>query len=255
MSSKEPPRTVQAVQTALDIIEYLQTVEHAGVTEIATEVDRTKGTVHSHLTTLVQNHYLTKKDNQYQLSLRYLDLGETVKNRLGFYEVARTELNDLASKSNELAQFATEEHGQIVYIHKAQGEKAVESASSVGKREYPHCISLGKAILAYLPQKRTEEIVERTGLPRYTPQTITTQGELFERLKQIRDRGYAFDNEERIDGLKCVAAPVTDSNGRVLGAVSVSGPSSRMKGKRFTDELPEMVTRSANVIEINTQFS
>lgn len=255
MGSKEHPRTVQAVQTALDVIEYLQNVESAGVTELADEVGRSKGTVHSHLTTLVQNHYLTKEDDEYQLSLRYLDLGETVKDRLGFYDVIRSELDDLAAESDELAQFATEEHGQAVYLYKSRGEKAVESASSVGKREYPHCISLGKAILAYLPQERTEEIIEQNGLPQYTSQTITTPGELFEELEQIRNQGYAFDNEEKIDGLKCVAAPVIDPDGHVLGALSVSGPSSRMTGERFTDTLPEMVTRSANVVEINAKFS
>lgn len=255
MSSNESPRTVQAVQTALEIIEYLQSVESAGVTELANEVGRSKGTVHSHLTTLVQNHYLTKEDDQYQLSLRYLDLGETVKDRLSFYDVVSDELDDLATESGELAQFATEEHGQAVYLYKARGEKAVESASSVGKREYPHCISLGKAMLAYLPEERTEEIIEQNGLPRYTAQTITTRDELVEELAQIRDRGYAFDNEEKIEGLKCVAAPVIGPDDRVLGALSVSGPSSRMTGQRFTEELPQMVTRSANVIEINAKFS
>jgi DNA-binding IclR family transcriptional regulator len=255
MSSKESPRTVQAVQTALDVIEYLQEVESAGVTELADEVDRSKGTVHSHLTTLVQNHYLTKEDNEYQLSLRYLDLGETVKSRLGSYDVIRNELDDLAAESGELAQFATEEHGQAVYLYKAHGENAVESASSIGKREYLHCISLGKAMLAYLPQERAEKIIDQNRLPRYTSQTITSHDALFEELEQIRDRGYAFDNEEKIKGLKCVAAPVIGPDDRVLGALSVSGPSSRMTGERFTEELPGMVTRSANVIEINAQFS
>src|SRR5699024_8298944 len=120
---------------------------------------------------------------------------------------------------------------------------------------YPHCISLGKAILAYLPQERIEEIIEQSELVQYTSQTITTREELLNELEQIRDQGYAFDNEEKIAGLKCVAAPVIDPDGRVLGALSISGPSSRMTGERFADELPEMVTRSANVIEINAKFS
>ena len=255
MEANKSPRTVQAVQTALDIIEYLQDVESAGVTELADEIGRSKGTIHSHLVTLVQNHYLTKEDDKYQLSLRYLDLGETIKNRIGFYGVIRDELDDLAAESGELAQIATEEHGQAVYLYKARGENAVESASSVGKREYPHCISLGKAILAYLPQERIEEIIEQSELVQYTSQTITTREELLNELEQIRDQGYAFDNEEKIAGLKCVAAPVIDPDGRVLGALSISGPSSRMTGERFADELPEMVTRSANVIEINAKFS
>ncbi|WP_101295870.1 IclR family transcriptional regulator [Halegenticoccus soli] len=255
MEKSESPRTVEAVETALGIIEYLQREEQAGVTELANELGRSKGTIHSHLATLVQSDYLTKKGSKYRLSLRYLELGETVKDRLGYYGVIADELDDLAKESGELAQFATEEHGMAVYLYKARGEKAVESASTIGKREYPHCISLGKAILAHLPRKRVGAIIDRNGLKAYTPQTITTREALFDELETIRERGYAIDNEEKIKGLKCIAAPVTSPNGDVLGAVSVSGPSSRMQGKRFEEELPQMVTRSANVIEINIQFS
>lgn len=255
MARNESPRTVQAVRTALDIIEYLQREERAGVTELSNELGRSKGTIHSHLTTLVQGHYLTREDSEYRLSLRYLDLGETVKKRLEYYEVARAELDELAEASGELAQLATEEHGMAIYLYKSKGEQAVETASSVGKREYPHCISLGKVILAHLPRERVETIVEHNGLPEFTPQTITERAELFEELDRVRERGYAFDDEERIQGLKCVGAPITGPTGDVLGALSVSGPSSRMTGERFTEELPGMVTRSANVVEINTQFS
>lgn len=255
MVQNESQRTVQAVRTALDIIEYLQREERAGVTELSNELERSKGTIHSHLTTLVQGDYLTREGSEYRLSLRYLDLGETVKERLEYYHVARAELDDLAEESGELAQLATEEHGMAVYLYKSKGDKAVESASSVGKREYPHCIALGKAILAHMPRERAEIIVEHNGLLEFTPQTITEPGALFEELDRIRERGYAFDNEERIQGLKCVAAPITSPDGDVLGALSISGPSSCMTGDRFTEEIPDMVTRSANVIEINTQFS
>lgn len=255
MSKKTAPRTVDAVQTSLDIIELLLERENAGVTEIADELGRSKGTVHSHLSTLRQNEYLTKDEDGYRLSLRYLELGETVKQRLGFYDVIRAELDDLAEESGELAQFATEEHGRAVYLYKAKGAKAVESASSLGRREYLHCLSLGKAILAHLPEERVEEIVDRYGLPQFTPQTITSRERLFEELQEIRERGYAIDNEEKIDGLKCAAAPVMKSSDEVLGAVSASGPSSRMVGERFEEELPNMVMRSANVIEINSKYS
>lgn len=255
MSKKAAPRTVDAVQTSLDIIELLLERESAGVTEIADELGRSKGTVHSHLSTLLQNEYLTKDEDGYRLSLRYLQLGETVKRRLGFYDVVKAELDDLAEESGELAQFATEEHGQAVYLYKAKGAKAVESASSLGRREYLHCISLGKAILAHLPEERVEEIVDRYGLPQYTPQTITSRERLFEELEEIREQGYAVDDEEKISGLRCAAAPVMKSSDEVLGAVSVSGPSGRMVGERFEEEIPKMVKRSANVMEINSKYS
>jgi DNA-binding IclR family transcriptional regulator len=236
------------------IVELLQERNGMGVTELASELDLSKATIHHHLTTLLEHELVVKDDTQYRLSLRHLDFGETVKSRLGYYDVVRQELDDIAEETGELAQFATEEHGRAVYLYKSRGDKAVQTASTIGKREYLHCISLGKAILAYLPEERVDEIVEEHGLRRFTAQTITSRDELYERLEQVRDRGYAIDDEEKIEGLRCVGAPVL-SDTDVLGAVSISGPSSRMRGERFEKELPDVVQRSANVIEINAKFT
>lgn len=247
-------RKVQAVQNSLDIIETLRERSEAGVTELASELDLSKGTVHSHLTTLLENEYVVRDDDTYRLSLKVLELSQSVKDELKEYDVVTQELDDLAEESGELAQFATTEHGKAVYLYKARGENAVQTASSPGKREYLHCISLGKAMLAYMSEDRVDEILAQYGLPEYTEHTITTRGELMEELEAIRDRGYAFDEEERIEGIRCVAAPVR-ANGDIFGAVSISGPSTRMEGKRYREELPNMVTRSANVIEINSKFA
>lgn len=255
MSQHGGSRKVQAVQTTCDIINELRETGGAGVTELADKLGISKGAVHSHLATLMDNEYVVKDGDTYMLSLRYLDLAETVKDRLGMYDVVVEELEELAVASDELAQFATEEHGRAVYLYKAEGKKAVQTASSVGKREYLHCLALGKAILAHLPRERVEQIVDEHGLPRQTANTITDRDELFEELATIRERGYAIDDEEKIKGLRCVAAPVKDIDEEVLGAVSISGPASRMQGEQFDTEIPEMVNRSTNVIEINAKFS
>lgn len=255
MQRSENGRTVQAVQTACEIVGLLRERGEAGVTELANELDLSKGTVHCQLATLARNEFVVKRDGSYYLSLRYLDLGEHVKERLGIYDVVREEVDDLAETTGELAQFATEEYGRAVYVYKAEGSNAVQTASDVGLREYLHCIALGKAMLAYFSESRVEEIVEYHGLPAYTDHTITTQDELFDELAKIRERGYAIDHEEKIEGLRCIAAPVKRSTGEVLGAVSVSGPSRRMEGTWFDEELPQQVQRSANVMEINAQFS
>lgn len=254
MAQSDGPRTVQAVEIALEIIDVLHDHNGARITEVADELGRSKGTIHSHLRTLLNNDVVVKDDGLYRLSLRHLELGEAVKNRLGFYDVVTNELDVLADDCGELCQFATAEHGLAVYLYKAAGENAVQTASSIGKREYLHCISLGKAILAHQPRERIEEIIDRHGLPKFTDQTITSPEQLLTELEEIRERGYAFDNEEKIEGLRCVAAPVELSN-EMLGAVSISGPSSRMTGDRFHEELPNKVLRSANVIEINAKFS
>ncbi len=254
MGTTNSPRTVRAVENVLEIIEVLQAETEAGVTEIADELDRSKGTVHSHLSTLLEHEYVVKEGEKYKLSLKFIDLSESVKAEVAGYDIVKAEMDELAEKSGELAQFATEEHGRAVYLYKVGGDNAVQTASTPGHREYLHCISLGKAMLAYMPEERVDEIVDQHGLPRYTDQTITNREDLFEELATIRERGYAFDREEKIEGIRCVAAPVRDQ-GEVFGALSISGPSTRMEGERYEEELPNMVTRSANVIEINTKFA
>lgn len=254
MAADGDARTVQAVHKAVAILELLQERNGMGITELASELKLSKATIHHHLSTLLEHELVVKNGTEYRLSLRHLDFGETVKSRLGYYEVVRREVDDIAAETGELAQFATEEHGRAVYLYKAQGEKAVQTASTIGKREYMHCISLGKAILAHLPEERVDEIVDTHGLEGFTDNTITSRAELHENLADVRERGYAIDDEEKIGGLRCVSAPVL-SDSDVLGAVSISGPSSRMRGDRFETELPEVVQRSANVIEINAKFT
>jgi len=250
MQQDENPRTVQAVQTACEIVDLLREQGEAGVTELANELDLSKGTVHCQLSTLVQNEFIVKSEEGYQLSLRYLDLGEHVKERLGIYEVVCEEIDDLAEATEELAQFATEEYGQAVYIYKAEGSNAVQTASSIGRREYLHCIALGKAMLACFSEPRIEEIIEYHGLPQFTDHTITTRTELFDELSEIRERGYALNDEEQIRGVRAIGTAVMNYEGDVLGAISVSGPTSRIGEEKFTSQYPELVMQVANIIEV-----
>lgn len=254
MTTVDSPRTVQAVQISLDIIGALKQRRGAGVTELANELKYSKGTIHSHLATLIENEYVVKEERQYRLSLQFLELGQLVKDRIDAYDAISDELDDLVDECNELAQFATYEHGRIVYLYKASGENAVQTASTIGKREYMHCTALGKAILSQLPEEQVDGIIEQHGLPKFTEQTITSKPTLKMDLESIRERGYAFDEEEKIEGLRCVSTPIKANEGEVLGAISVSGPSSRMEGDLYREEIPRMLERSANVIEINSQF-
>ncbi len=114
--------------------------------------------------------------------------------------------------------------------------------------------SLGKAILAFLPPEGRETIINEAALAPKTPKTITDQRTLYENLDTISERGYAIDDEENIEGLRCVAAPVRNGE-TVLGAISITGPASRITDDYLHGELAESVQRAANVIELNTKFS
>jgi len=105
-----------------------------------------------------------------------------------------------------------------------------------------------------MPRERVDQILNQHGLPQVTENTITDRQELFDELDTVREQGFAIDNEERVDGVWCIGAPIK-SEGNVLGAVSVSGPTNRMKSERFDDGIPEMVRSTANVIEVNSTYS
>lgn len=247
--------TIGALGTSLRILEALKGKGTAGVTELATDLELPKSTVYSHLRTLHEHEYIVCEDDAYRIGFRFLDLGEHTRDRMRLYDVARPEVESLAEETGELANLLVEEHGEGVYLFRAEGNQAVNLDTHAGTRVSLHCTSLGKAILAHLPEERVDGILDRRGLPTRTTNTIATREELDAELDAIRERGYAKDNGERFSGLRCVAAPVTDADGRAVAAVSVAGPTSRMKGEAFESEVAERVRSAANVIELNLTYS
>jgi len=247
-------RTIRSVEITLDIVEALQEHDGAGVTTLAEELGHSKSTIHSHLRTLTDRELLVRDGDSYRLSLRVLDMATHVREQIGDGDVIREEARSLAEQTGEIAQFGIEEYGRVSYFCKFTGKKGVETASRVGTQQPMHSTALGKTILAYLPEERTEKLIADIEFNRPTPNTVSGPDELRADLDGIRERGYALDDEENIAGLRCVAAPVRDGE-KVLGALSLSGPSSRFTEDRIHSELAEAVQRSANVIELNTKFS
>ena len=253
-ADERPGRTIRSVEIAFNVIDLLQNESGAGVTQIAEELGHSKSTIHSHLRTLETRKFIVRDGDGYRLSLRILDMATHVREQAGNYEVIRNEVESLAAETGEIAQFGIEEYGRVSYLYKATGELAVESASRVGMQQPMYSTALGKTILTYLPSDRTDEFVDAMEFVPKTSMTITSRDELYAGLEAIAERGYGIDDEENIDGLRCVAAPVREGD-TVLGAVSVSGPSSRFTEERLSGELSEQVKRAANVIELNTKFS
>ncbi|WP_435361770.1 IclR family transcriptional regulator [Haloarchaeobius sp. DFWS5] len=243
--------SIQSDETLLRIVEAVEAAGEAGVTEIANRVDVSKSTVHGHLTALRKRGYVVADDGRYRLSLRFLQLGEHTRTQTGVYEVARPHVDDLARETNELANLAVAEAGRGVYLYRTQGDQTIRFSTAAGEVHQLHCSATGKAMLAFMPRERVEEVLARHGLPKHTDQTITDEATLFETLEAVRERGVAFDDEEYGDGLRCVGSPIRGPDGEVLGAMSISGPATRLEGERYREELPDTLRRAANLVEIN----
>ncbi|QRV17640.1 IclR family transcriptional regulator [Haloterrigena salifodinae] len=254
MSSK-PRQPVQAAATTFRIIETLHELNGAGVSELADELEMPKSTVHDHLQTLNEAEYLVKRDGGYHVGARFLELGGFARSQMKLYQIATPEIEKLAEETGEHANLMIEEHGKGIFLNKAKGRDAVNLDTHIGKRVHLHTTALGKAILSKRSEAFVDEIIDRHGLPRVTEKTLTDADELKSQLAEIRERGYAIDDEERVAGMRCVAAPICDSDETPLGAISVSGPTNRFNDETFRTEIPKTVLSTANVIEVNMTYS
>lgn len=244
----------QGVPVTIRIIEGLQDLGAASTAELADHLGMSTQTVASYLERLDSEEFVVFDGQQYQNSFKFLDIGDDVLHDIGIFDIVEEEVDDLAASTGEVALFSVLEHGKNVLLYKSAGENAIQTAHEAGLREPLHCSALGKAILSSLPRDQVDTILDDSELESFTENTITDRAELLEELETTRERGYALDREEAKPGIHCVAAPVTSEDERFYGAVSVTAPKSRMRGDRLTDEIPELVTGTANVIEVSSIY-
>ena len=246
-------RSIKSVERFFDIVEHLEANGPAGVTEVAREVGLAKSTVHLHVQTMYERGYAIKEGREYDLSLRFLDVGLARKFRNDIYEVVDSQLVDLANRTGEQVWFWVEENGLAVVVSQALGARALSTNGRVGDHLHMHCTAGGKAILAHLPASRVDEIVERHGLEAYTDRTITDRAELEAVLREIRERGLAVNRGESIKGVFAIAVPVVDNDAVLHGSISIAGPSNRMADP--TDSEPaRAIADAANELAINLSY-
>ncbi len=247
----EVNRPVETVERSVAIVEFLKAEGSATLVEIADELDCAKSTAHRHLKTLEANSFLVREGEAYRLGVRFLDYGISARDRYALFAEARPKVDELATETDEKIWCTVAEHGRSVHIYGARGKHSVRTHARVGQRHYLHQHAAGKSILAHLPPERVDEIVETHGLPARTPNTITDPAELRAELETVRERGYAFNFEESVEGLHAVGAPITDEDDRAIGAISISGPANRLSGTRLREDLPDLLLGVVNEISIN----
>lgn len=246
---------IKSNETLFQLVDKLKQLDGAGVTELAAHLDVSKSTIHRHLATLVDHEFVVKDGREYRLSLKFLDYGGYVRRHDEMAKQIRPRVEALAEQTGELTAYVTEEHGQGVFVFRGIGENAVGTDARVGKRFHLHSLAAGKAIMAELPDERVEEIIAERGLPAYTNNTITDADEFRAELETISERGYAIDRQEHIKGLHAVAAPVYGPNERLRGAFSVAGPSHRLQGDWFENEIPERLLGVINEFELDITYA
>lgn len=248
--SHEANHPVRTTEKSLELIKALQRLDGARIYELREESDMTKGAIHNHLSTLREHGFVSQVGDEYRLNLQFLTIGGQVRSHYPIYEFGRQKVDQLADDTGMLTNLMVEENGQGVYLYQSKGEYAVSLDTHVGYRSHLHNTGIGKAILAYLPQERVEEIIEMRGLPQATENTITEPAVLFEELETVREQGYALDREERAEGVACIAVPILLDD-EIRGAISISAPTRRLSTGGFDDEIISQVKSTATELSLD----
>ena len=251
LKGSKPKNTVQSLERAALILDVLSRFSQGlSLGELSEKVNLSKGTVHRLLSSLSYLDFIRQDplSKQYLLGFKLVELGNSLLNQIDFRIEARPFLIDLAETSGETVHMVILDRSEVLYIDKVEASgksTGLRMASMLGSRIPAHCSAVGKVLLASLSETKFEEIVGTGPLPRKTANTITDPEELKIHLKQVRQNGYALDNEENEIGIRCFAAPICDQRGEVIAAISISAPAIRIKTRILVTSLKEQVIETA----------
>lgn len=222
----------------LTILEGLAEIGRQGATTV--ELGRRLGvhrtTVHRFLQTLARRGYAEQisDSDRYRVGLRVLGLASATMAGLTVRDVGMPILEALNQETNETVHVVMLDQGDVVTIDRVEAEHPVALRTYIGARRQAYCSAAGKAMLAYLPGAQVDEILAR-GMPARTPKTITDPTQFKAQLWEVTQRGYALDDEENLEGVRCAASPVFNLEGRLAGGISLSAPAMRVNDARLLE--------------------
>lgn len=227
---------------ALDLLDALESNGTLSLTEASAITGINKVTTLRVLANLAERGYVERDPTslRYRLGLRLLKLSARLAEGIDLRTLARPLLYVLQAASKETVNLAVPGNAGITYIDILESGSGLRMAAKVGSQDSYHSTAVGKAMLAYMAPERSERLMARSRLSRKTAKTITDPAVLRSELRRIRARGYAIDDEENEVGARCVAAPIFDHTSELVGAVSVSGPTSRLPAARLREFGPRV---------------
>lgn len=226
---------LSSLYNALEILDLLSKYEELSLAEISKEVNLGKASVFRMLYTLEKKGFVHKTSHaKYKLGMKFAYYGSIASERQNILSVARPHLQKLRDKLNETVHMSIlDNDNNVIFMLKEVGNYSIQMASKVGAKMPPYCTGTGKMLLAGLPDEELKNIINNLDFGKKTNYTITDRIRFEEEIKKIRILGYAEDIEECEIGLICYAAPVKDMTGNIIAAISVSGPTERMRQNRL----------------------
>jgi DNA-binding IclR family transcriptional regulator len=242
-----PAYRVQVLDRTVGILQVLADARSSlGPAEIAQQLSLHKSTIHRLLASLERHGYIRRQpgNGKYGLGLKLFELGSRAVAGLDLREYAQPVLERLMMQTGETAHLCVMDGGQMISVAIAESRRTVRTPATVGRRSPLHCTAVGKAMLAFLPEPALLAVLKQHPLRKYTSRTLVTRAALVAELGRIRTRGYAIDDEEIEEGLRCVGAPVRNYSGAVVASLSIAGPAFRLSRSRIP-QLAEAVVDAA----------
>jgi len=230
MPTKTGPYKLQAIDRAFSVLDLLgQSTKPMGLAQVTDALHLHKSTVHRFLMVLERHRMVERTpEGNYRLGLKLYDLGNRAVQQFDLRDRVQPHLRRLVNEVGETAHLCIMEKALVVYLEKIEPSRSVRMTSRIGTSNPVYCTAVGKAMLAALPQDELRDILTRIRYVRLSKKTLMSEDELLRDLEKTRRRGYAVDDEEVEEGVRCVGAAILDSTGHPVAAVSVSGPSFRM---------------------------
>jgi IclR family acetate operon transcriptional repressor len=221
---------VAVLQKALDLLEVLAEQPDLGLSELSEKTGASKASTYRMLSTLESRGFVVKRGDtrKYAPGVQLVALSCAVVARLDLVKAARPYLEELQRTSNETVNLGILADAQVLYVDILESDQGLRMAAHVGARDALHSTALGKAILSALPTSEARHLLGSYRRLPATPRTIVSLEALMDDLGATAGRGYSIDDEENEVGARCVGVPIRDLSGRAIGALSVSGPSTRI---------------------------
>jgi IclR family transcriptional regulator, pca regulon regulatory protein len=226
-----------------------------GIADIAAELSMCRSVAHRYMCTLVALGYLEQGETRkYRLGVRVTDLGLSALRSTGLREHARPYLQELSRRTGHTASFGVLDGSDALYVDRVNGaprtRRPADLKLAVGSRVPAHAGSMGRLLLANVPEAEREELLVGMTLPGLGPNTIVSKNALRAELEQVKDEAFAVDDEELAPGVCSIAAPVRNTAHDVVAAVTIEAPCSKIAPGRLADDFRPHVVTAADHISV-----
>jgi DNA-binding IclR family transcriptional regulator len=241
---------LSSLDKSLQILDLLSKNQKGlSLSDLATKLGFPQSTIHHILSTFLPYDYISQdpETKKYSLGFKFLTIGKMILDNLDIRKIANPYLQQLNKECGEAVHLAILSNGKVVYIDKIDKPGGLTLATYIGFYTDPHAAAGGKMLLSELPPEKIIEIYRDNPLKVYGKKTITNINKLLSELKKIQKQGYAIDDEEYYEGVRCVAAPIR-AGGQIIAAISITGSTFTMSMGRINNELKNLVMKTADKI-------